>query len=269
MRPASPAKTQKIPTFIYALAFVILFIIQIAWVSQKAHAVAHGNTAFAIGYVQGYVLLPIVLVAAIASIWKPNRGFRGVVRVLFFTLLICVFLKAVQVANAILMPGTEAVTPHPMAVPAVLSLEDKSALLKEAEITQTAINKSDVNTMLSHTPDVIFRLFGKDAFEQQARVAMAKNAGIKFLITEFQDPTNAYQTTNELICFLPRTSTIQVQGRRFRSIAYWVAVRESGDPQWKFVDGAGFQKDSQILWKVFPELPADIRLPEYKQELAD
>jgi hypothetical protein len=42
---------------------------------------------------QGYLFVPLVLVAAIACIWKQNRGFRGLVRVLFWVSLITLFAK--------------------------------------------------------------------------------------------------------------------------------------------------------------------------------
>ena len=262
-------KSQTIPTFIYAIAFVPLFIVQLMWAIRAAQVFAHGDSAIAIGYVQGQTVIPLVIIAAIASIWRANRGFRGVVRVLCYTSLICVALKFTTIAGALHARAARPQNTAVPAVPAVLTAADKKTLLKDAGITMEDFNKSGSKTVLSHTPDELFTVFSKESIEQQARAVMSNNISMKFLITEFHDPTNTFQTGKELVCFLPRTSMVQVNKRQFRSVAYWVAVRKNGNPEWKFIDGSGFQDDPQILWRVFPGLPGNLQLPEYKQELTD
>ena len=59
---------------------------------------------------------------------------------------------------------------------------------------------------------------------------------------------------------------IEVQGKQIKSKAYWIAIRSIGDSEWKFIDGAGVQSDKEHLWVMFPELPRDVQLPEWKQE---
>jgi hypothetical protein len=163
--------------------------------------------------------------------------------------------------------GAGASLPPATAVSVVLSAEDKATLLKEAEITQDAFNKSDFDTLIKHTPDVLFRWFGKDAVARGARESrsVANDTGIKYLAVEFREPTETYQTSTEVICFLPRTSVLQVQGRQIRSASYCVAVRENGKPLWKFIDGTAFKDDTRFLRKFFPELPGNLRLPEWNQ----
>jgi len=49
--------------------------------------------------VVGGVIIPLVLIVGIAVIWKPNRGFRGVVRVLFWASLFIYVPKLIQFLN--------------------------------------------------------------------------------------------------------------------------------------------------------------------------
>jgi hypothetical protein len=150
----------------------------------------------------------------------------------------------------------------------VLSAEDKAALLKQVGIAQEAVNEWDFDKMMKFVPPAVINLFGEDAFERAGRLAAAqeKERGTKFIKTEFGEPTTTYQTGKEEVCFVPRTSLIQVQGIQIKSIAYWIAVRTNGDSEWKFIDGAGFQSNKELLWKVFPKLPRNVQFPEWRQE---
>lgn len=98
--PPLPSERRKIPTFVYLLLFILLFAINATWAYQQAAARAPGNTAYVLGVVQGNVVLPLVAAAGIACIWKPNRGFRGVVRVLFWGTVFLLFTKLSQFANS-------------------------------------------------------------------------------------------------------------------------------------------------------------------------
>jgi hypothetical protein len=90
--------------------------------------------------------------------------------------------------------------------------------------------------------------------------------GVKYMKTDFGEPTTTYRAGKEVVCFVPRTSLIQVPGKQIKSKAYWVAIRTDGDSEWKFIDGAGIENNRESLWTMFPELPKDIQFPEWKQE---
>ena len=108
--PPSPpqvlaSKTTKLPTFVYATLLSLLFTIRAVWAFMAAIARVHNNApvsvnaAYAFGMVVGGVIIPLVLIVGIAVIWKPNRGFRGVVRVLFWASLFIYVPKLIQFLN--------------------------------------------------------------------------------------------------------------------------------------------------------------------------
>jgi hypothetical protein len=98
--PLLPPKRRSVPTAVYCALFALLFITNSIWVYQGAVARVPGNAAYAFGVVQGGVLLPLGAAVGIACIWKQNRGFRGVFRVLFWASLVMVVLKLSQLANS-------------------------------------------------------------------------------------------------------------------------------------------------------------------------
>ena len=55
----------------------------------------------------------------------------------------------------------------------VLSAEDKAILLKQAGVVQTAVNQWDFDEMIKHEHPAVYKLYGKDAFEQASRAAMS------------------------------------------------------------------------------------------------
>jgi hypothetical protein len=113
----------------------------------------------------------------------------------------------------------------------VLSPDEKTVLLKQMEMVQAAINQWDFDTLLKFTHPAVFNLVGgKDAFEKAARAAMdqLKQTGIKFLKTDFGEPSITYKAGDEVICFVPRTSLLQYSQKTVRSQAYWVAIRTAG-----------------------------------------
>jgi hypothetical protein len=103
--PVLAPKATKIPTFVYATLFVLLFTIRAVWAFLAAIARVHNdapvgvNASYAFGMVVGGVFFPLLLIVGIASIWKVNRGFRGVVRVLFWASLFLYVPKILQFLN--------------------------------------------------------------------------------------------------------------------------------------------------------------------------
>jgi hypothetical protein len=56
--------------------------------------------AYAFGNVLGEIVIPLMVIVGIASIWKLNRGFRGIVRVLCWaSLAIGVMQLLLSLAN--------------------------------------------------------------------------------------------------------------------------------------------------------------------------
>ena len=175
---------------------------------------------------------------------------------------------ALAIVGGVLLTPQTAKAQTTTAITKVLSPEDKADLLKQTKIVQAAVNQWDFDAMMKHEHPAVFKLFDKDTFEQATRAAMAqfKKMDVKYIKTDFGEPTATYQSGKEVICFVPRTSLFQVQGKRIKSKAYWVAIRSNGDSEWKFIDGAGIENNRKSLWTMFPELPRDVQFPEWKQE---
>lgn len=101
--PPLAIRRDKIPTAVYLLLLIPIFIINVVWAYHTAKVRVPGDQPYAAGYVTGYVsgnvLVPIAVAAGIACIWKSNRGFRGVTRVLFWASLAVLFSRLGLLAN--------------------------------------------------------------------------------------------------------------------------------------------------------------------------
>lgn len=153
-----------------------------------------------------------------------------------------------------------------------LSTKEKAALLEEAKLAQDAMNRGDLEAMMKYEHPAVFKLAGgKDEFEKQAKASleMLKTLGVKYVKTDFGDPTDTYDAGDNIVCFLPRTSLLDTNGKKVKSQGYWLAARTKGDTVWRFVDGAGIEANKDLLWMMFPDLPKDIHLPEWKQEVVE
>lgn len=87
--PVLASKPAKVPTFVYTTIFSLSLAIQVIWLFVSATTHVHSGSpdikaSYAFGVVLGGIIAPLILVAAIASIWKQNRSFRGMIRVLFW-----------------------------------------------------------------------------------------------------------------------------------------------------------------------------------------
>jgi hypothetical protein len=98
---------------VYLLLFILLFAINASWAYQRAAARVPGNSAYAIGVVQGSVVFPLLAAAGVACIWKRNRGFRGIVRVLFWGTVFLLFTKLSQLAGSTRQRRNHALHPTP------------------------------------------------------------------------------------------------------------------------------------------------------------
>lgn len=150
----------------------------------------------------------------------------------------------------------------------VLSAEEKKQLLEHAAVAQKTVDAWDAAAGLKLVPAVLMRKLGEENVRKQFKADFdeCKASGMRFLETTFGDPTPVHVSEGQEVCFLPRTSIIQTPDKKVRSTAYWVAVRELGSEEWKFLDGAPVNANQRALWGLFPSLPEDLTLPEWKQE---
>src|SRR5262245_35053733 len=97
--PPLPQKQQQIPTAVYCVLFGVLMGVNVVLTYGQAVGRVPGDAAAAVGYLVGGLIVPLAVVTGIACIWKQNRGFRGVVRVLFWASLILLFVKITQLVS--------------------------------------------------------------------------------------------------------------------------------------------------------------------------
>jgi hypothetical protein len=91
--------------------------------------------------------------------------------------------------------------------------------------------------------------------------------GVKVLSSETGAPTQTYPAGDEEMCFVPRISVMEVQGKKAKSTGFIIAVRRKGSSLWKYLDGTPLRQNPEILRYLFPKLTSDPALPPNKVEL--
>jgi len=90
--PQSP-KRNKVSTIIYSFLFVLLFLGNFLLAYQSSLSRFPANRSTVIGACLGGVVLYLAVVAGIACIWKGNRNFHGLIKVLFWFSLLMLIVK--------------------------------------------------------------------------------------------------------------------------------------------------------------------------------
>jgi hypothetical protein len=80
-------------------------------------------------------------------------------------------------------------------------------------------------------------------------------------------PTELYPAGDEELCFVPRVSIIESRGQRIRSTTFMIAIRPVGGGEWRYLDGSGLRRSPELLYRFFPALQRDLRLPPNAIEL--
>lgn len=150
----------------------------------------------------------------------------------------------------------------------VLAGEEKTKLLEQATVAQNAVNEWNAEEAVKTMPPFFVRMIGEENLRRQVKTSFeeCKADGVRFLETTFGEPTAVHVSGAHEVCFVPRTSIVQMKSGNVRSKAFWVAVREKGAVEWKFLDGAPVHTNPKALWGLFPELPEGIAFPEWTQE---
>ncbi len=155
------------------------------------------------------------------------------------------------------------------ALAAVLSDRDVAQLHSEIDSMYVAFERGDAKELINRTHESIYNLVGsKEAFEDLTLQAMEllQNSGIKFLQSELGAPTQTYSAGKEEICFVPRISVMEIQGKQAKSTGFMIAIRRLGTHKWMYLDGAGLQKNPDTLYQLFPTLERGVELPPSKVE---
>ena len=134
-----------------------------------------------------------------------------------------------------------------------------------AEVTEMSesFNRGDVELLIRKThPSVFKHAGGEEAFMNALEEGLEQLMAMKLKFESFElDPPGAlYSAGEEDVCFLPKVAIMELNGQRYKSTSYMVAVRDSNG-NWKYLDGAVQQKKPELLWSFLPELPKDVKLP--------
>lgn len=150
------------------------------------------------------------------------------------------------------------------ALAGTLSTADADHVRADVAATMTSFERGDADALIARThPSLHGLVGGADAFAKATRQAVEqlRNSGIKFLSSEVGLPTRTYSAGEEEVCFVPRTSIVELQDKKVRSTTFMIAIRRIGSKDWKYLDGAGLRKHPEMLYQLLPKLEREIALP--------
>ena len=149
------------------------------------------------------------------------------------------------------------------------SKAEKEKIKAGVQAMHDALLEGDMNQILDKTyPPLIIFSGGRTIFEQtvQHAIDQLKKDGMVFESYQLGDPTDMFLSGTEFICFVPEVSVARIQGRRFRTTGFVIAVKGGATTKWKYLQGIHLKKDPDALWRLFPDLSREIKLPPIKQE---
>lgn len=151
-----------------------------------------------------------------------------------------------------------------------LSDAEANRLRTEVAAITTAFEEGDAGPLIERTHPSVQKLAGGPvAFAEMLREAVEqlRQTGVRFLSAEVGAPTQTYPAGDEQVCFVPRVSIMEIQGRKTKSTTFMIAIRRTGGTEWKYIDGAGLRKHPDLLYQLLPELERGISLPPNKIEI--
>ena len=162
-------------------------------------------------------------------------------------------------------------TPKPAAIPAKVALlapADAAALVARIKELNAAMGRGDPEPLIKHTHPAIFPLAGsRQKFEEAVRASVKAFAGYRFEDFTVGEPSAPVRAGDQEIVFVPLVIVMRIEKNRLRSEGFMVGVRAVGTTEWFCLDGAGFAKQPEVFAKLFPGLPADLKLPVSKVEV--
>jgi hypothetical protein len=134
----------------------------------------------------------------------------------------------------------------------------------EIDTMVSDLQRGRVEPILDKTHPALFELVGgREAFVAVTRQSIEEvlAAGVIFVSSENGPPTETYLAGKEELCFVPRTSIMEIQGQRVRSVTFMIAVRPKEGGEWKYLDGSGLRRTPELLKMLFPDLDPSTPLP--------
>lgn len=194
---------------------------------------------------------------------------------LFLTILISILLgfSALSVSRSL---KTGAIDADTLITDAITvrkpSVNDVKQINADLDIMLAAMSSGQVDIFVAKTHPALFPLLGgEDNFAKFTAEALLQldKMGLKIISTEHQAPGPFYRAGNEMLSIVPRVSVMEIEGQRFKSTGFMVAIKNTTTNTWKYLDGSGLREDKGMLWQMFPELEPGIEFPENKAEVIE
>jgi hypothetical protein len=175
-------------------------------------------------------------------------------------------MKAVlwSIALCCLLAGTAAA--------GTLTEGEADILRSEIATIYSAFERGDAEGIIRKTHPSLKKVFGgEDAFADVTRKAVDQliESGLRIVSSETGMPTQTYPAGKEEVCFVPRTSVMELQGKKVRTTSFMIAIRKVGETEWLFLDGAGIAKQPELLYRLLPKLEQGVPLPPSSAELIE
>jgi hypothetical protein len=156
------------------------------------------------------------------------------------------------------------------AVAGTLSAADAEKLRAEIATMTADVERGNADLLIARThPSLHALMGGADNFAKVTREAVAQipQSGIKFLSSTVGTPTQTYAAGDEEVCFVPKTSVLELQGKKVKTANFMIAIRPAKGGAWRYLDGAGLKQDPEMLYRLLPKLERGITLPPSTVEI--
>jgi len=153
-----------------------------------------------------------------------------------------------------------------------LSREEKNTLKVEIRAMYAAFESGNARVLLDKTHPSVYRIAGgKSALEESLGRAMVylRKHRAKYIKSELGSPTSTYPAGSEEVCFVPRTSVMEVDGKRVKTTGFLIAIRNLNGESWRYADSAGLVENPKYLSVLLPELQVPVELPQNTVEFLD
>jgi len=142
---------------------------------------------------------------------------------------------------------------------------DSKIISKEVTATINAIYKPDYELLIKHTHDEVFKLAGgKEAFlktmKQTHTFLTDKNVSIGGV--EVDEKLDYFKTAENEFIFVAAKITIKVGDKSQVAPSHQLGVKKNGTDVWKYIDCSAL--NDELVRKMFPDFPADKKLPNGK-----
>ena len=149
-------------------------------------------------------------------------------------------------------------------------IAERAAVISGLEFLAGAMQAGDPTAAIGLTHPKLVQLAGGDASYTalvKRTLADLKSKGLALGTTTFGTPTMTYRAGPQYVCFVPSEMTLTIQQARVKAIGFFAAAHDgTARSTWKYVDGAGFVANPELVQRIFPSLPSGIEFPPTRNE---